>query len=69
MEVIALTPGTMGLCALAIDVFGIDNVVPSGWGTPVYVKAGVPDLDAGIELIKERGLQRGMPIASRSTRI
>jgi len=35
---IEITPGTMDVCQLAIDLFGVERIVPSGWLTPVHVK-------------------------------
>ena len=66
MKLLALTPGTMGLCSLACELFGPETIVPSGWGSPVYVDMALvdpSDLAAGLELIQERGRERGMPIS------
>ena len=68
MKLLALTPGTMGLCSLACELFGVAAIVPSGWGSPVYLDpTGISsqDLAAGLDLIQERGRDRGMPIAVR----
>ena len=72
MKAIALTPGTMGLCALAINVFGADRLISSGWGTPVYVSTdglSPDDLQAGIDLIQERGVEVCMPVKCTPTEI
>lgn len=39
---IALIPGSMGVCALALDLFGLGRVEPGSWATPVWVR----DLDS-----------------------
>lgn len=72
VRVIALTPGTVGLCALAINVFGANRLVASGWGTPVYVSTdglSPDDLQAGIDLIQERGVEVCMPVKCTPTEI
>lgn len=66
MKKIALSPGTMGLCALAIDLVGVDNVDPGHWLSPVYIlteRLSQEDLQAAIELIQERGREVNMPIS------
>lgn len=65
MKLLALTPGTMGLCSLACELFGPEAIVPTGWGSPVYVDMALvdpSDLAAGVELIQERGQERNMLI-------
>ena len=54
-----VTPGSMGACALAIDLFGLDRINPGSWLTPVYVQVeglSASDLRAAEELLVERGL-------------
>ncbi len=34
---IEVTQGSMGVVALAVDLFGINRIDPGSWGTPVYV--------------------------------
>lgn len=35
---ILIAPGTMDIVQLAIDLFGVNRIVPSGWMTPVHVR-------------------------------
>jgi hypothetical protein len=32
-----ITNASMGICKLAIDLFGVKRIDPGSWGTPVYV--------------------------------
>lgn len=49
----AVSPGTMGLCALAINLLGIENVGPGDWMSPVFVNASEQDVRALVELADE----------------
>jgi hypothetical protein len=54
---IALTPGSMGLVSVAIDLFGIDRVDPGTWTTPVYVRDVTADeISAARELLAPQGV-------------
>ena len=67
MKVIALTPGTMGLCGLTVRVVGVQNVYPTGWGTPVYFmteKMSSDDVEAAVSLIKEEAIKFGVKITA-----
>lgn len=55
---VVITPGSMGATALAIDLFGVDRVIPGEWLGPVYVQDVTPDeLKAAVELLGEHGLR------------
>lgn len=67
MNVIAFSPGTMGLCAVACDVVGYKNVVPTGWGTPVYIVTdgmSKKDQQAAIDLITEEASRYGIMVSA-----
>jgi len=50
-----LVPGSMGVVSLAINLFGISNVDPGSWASPVYLTCELsdPDIRAGQDLIDE----------------
>jgi len=50
-----LVPGSMGVVSVACNLFGIDNVDPGGWGTPVYLTCDLTDAEikAAQELLTE----------------
>jgi hypothetical protein len=51
---VAITPGTMGMVVLAVDVVGIDHVSSGAWPGPVYlINLSRADAEAAMELIKE----------------
>jgi hypothetical protein len=52
----AIYPGSMGACAIAIDLFGIYRVSPSEWGGPVFADIGDDELEAAKALLAEEGL-------------
>lgn len=67
MRVISLTPGTMGLTTLAIELVGEGNVISGGWGSAVYIRTSglaPEDVKAAIDLIQERGKERGVEITA-----
>ena len=50
-----LVPGSMGVVQVACNIFGIENVDPGGWGTPVYLTCDLTDAEvkAAQELITD----------------
>ena len=59
---VSVTPGSMGACALALDLFGLDRVDPGCWLSPVWVYVvglSEADLHAAAQLLSERGLTLG----------
>lgn len=55
MHRIRLMPGTMGVCGLAIDLFGIERVEVGEWTTPVYVtEVTGEEIEAARQLLADR---------------
>lgn len=49
----SVSPGSMGLCAAAIKLLGIDNVEAGYWPGPIYILCTPKDCKLLIELVNE----------------
>ena len=60
---ISLIPATMGTCAWAMDLFGVDRVDSGDWLSPVIVTGCTDDeIALANELIVEQGHQNDLRI-------
>ncbi len=68
----AIIPGNMEATLQACKLFGIENVDPGMWGTPVYVRCSREEAHIFAELLTEhdkRGPFRAAPASPGATRI
>lgn len=57
MKNVMLSPGSMGVAAHAIDLFGLERVAVGGWATPVWVEGLSEDeIEFAREYFSELGI-------------
>lgn len=51
-----ITPGSMSVVSICIDLFGIEKVEPNSWSQPVFVNnLSENDAASGKQLLEEKG--------------
>jgi hypothetical protein len=64
---LVLSPGSMGLAAVAIELVGVENVVVGSWPGPVMIRTEMisqEDLLAALDLIREVAQNNGVRLTS-----